>query len=115
MKKELNWLDLKPKIKAGISTEMNAEGLASIVFPRFKKAWMAKLFLPKNRKNEIRLQLDKHGTSVWTLINGANTVSDILNTLSNVAQEEELFEQRVILFLQNLYRNGFVLITDCKG
>ena len=111
MKKEQNWLDLKPKIKPGISTEINEDGLVAIVFPRFNKAWMAKLFLPKNRKNEIRLQLDKHGTSVWTLINGENTVSDILNALSNVAQQEEQFEQRVVLFFQNLYRSGFLLIT----
>jgi len=111
MKKEQNWLDLKPKIKARISTEINEEGLAAIVIPRFNKAWMAKLFLPKNKKNEIRLQLDKHGTSVWTLINGENTVSDIIDALSNVAQEEEQFEQRIILFLQNLYRNGFLVVA----
>ena len=112
MKKEQNWLDLKPKIKAGISTEMNEEGLAAIVFPRFNKAWMAKLFLPKNKKNEIRLQLDKHGTSVWTLINGENMVSDMLNALSNAAQQEEQFDQRIILFLQNLYRNGFIVVNQ---
>ena len=110
MKKEQNWLDLKPSIKAGISTEINEESLAAIVFPRFKQEWMAKLFLPKSKKNEIRLQLDKHGTSVWTLVNGENTVSDILNALSDVAKEEEQFEQRIILFLQNLYRNGFIVI-----
>ena len=109
-KKEQNWLDMKPAIKPGISTEINDEGLAAIVFPRFKKAWTAKLFLPKNRKNEIRLQLDKHGTSVWTLLNGENTVDDILNALSNVSKEEEQFEQRIILFLQNLYRSGFVIV-----
>ena len=111
-KKEQNWLDLKPSIKAGISTEFNEEGFAAIVIPRFNKAWMAKMFLPKNKKNEIRLQLDKHGTSVWTLINGENTVGDIINTLSNAAQEEQQFEQRIILFLQNLYRNGFIVVTD---
>ena len=109
-KKEQNWLDLKPKIKTGISTEMNEEGLAAIVFPRFNKAWMAKLFLPKHKKNEIRLQLDKHGTSVWTLINGENSVNDILSALSNVTQQEEQFEQRAILFLQNLYRSNFILV-----
>ncbi len=111
MTKEQNWLDMKPVIKPGISTDINEEGLAAIVFPRFKKAWMAKLFLPKNKKNEIRLQLDKHGTSVWTLINGDNTVSDILNALSDVANEEEQFEQRIILFLQKLYRSGFIQVT----
>ena len=110
-KKEQNWLDLKPSVKVGISTEINEEGLATIVIPRFNKAWMVKLFLPKNRKNEIRLQLDKHGTSVWTLINGENTAGDIINALSNVAQEEQQFEQRIILFLQNLYRSGFIVIA----
>ena len=111
MKKEQNWLDLRPSIKTGILTEINEEGLAAVIIPRFNKAWMAKLFLPKNKKNEIRLQLDKHGTSVWTLINGENTVGDIINALLNVAQKEEQFEQRIILFLQNLYRNGFIVIT----
>ena len=99
---------MKPVVKPGISTEMNDEGLAAIIIPRFNKSWMAKLFLPKNKKNEVRLQLDKYGTSVWALINGENTVSDIINALSDIAQEEEQFEQRIVLFLQNLYRSGFI-------
>lgn len=109
---EQNWLDLKPKIKPGISTGINEKGLASIIIPRFSKAWMAKLLLPKSKKNEIRLQLDKHGTSVWNLINGENSVKDILDTLSDTAKEEDQFNDRIILFLQSLYRNGFIIIES---
>ncbi len=107
-----NWLGLKPAIKVGISSVTNEDGLISIVIPRFKSIWMAKLFLPKNKKNEIQLKLDKNGTLVWLLIDGKKNVRDILNELSHMEEEENQFKERVLIFLQNLYRNGFITVNE---
>jgi len=97
-----------PVIKKGIGTFINDEGLVSICIPRFKKAWMAKLFLPKGKKNEIRINLDLNGTRVWQQIDGNKNIEKILNDLSDIASEEQNFNDRVILFLQGLHKNGFI-------
>ena len=107
-KQTVNWLDLVPMVKETIGTKFNDEGLASIVVPRFRKAWMVKLFLPKNKKNEINLQLDANGTAVWKEIDGTKKVRDIIKSLAEVGEGQEQFDDRVVLFIQNLYRSGFI-------
>ena len=109
-KQTINWLDMVPVVKKNIGTKFNNEGLAAIVIPRFNKAWMVKLFLPKNKKNEINLQLDANGTAVWKEIDGTKTVRDIIRSLAEVGEGQEQFDNRVVLFIQNLYRNGFISV-----
>ena len=104
----INWLDLVPVVKETIGTKFNDEGLAFIVIPRFNKAWMAKVFLPKNKKNEINLHLDANGTAVWKEIDGTKRIRDIIESLAEIGEGQEQFDNRVVLFIQNLYRNGFI-------
>ena len=108
----INWLDLVPVVKESIGTRFNEEGLASIVIPRFKKVWMVKLFLPKNKTNEINLQMDSNGTAVWKVIDGTKTVRDIIKSLAEtgVGEKQEQFDNRVVLFIQELYRSGFISV-----
>ncbi len=107
-KQIVNWLDLVPVVKETIGTKFNDEGLASVVIPRFNKLWMAKLFLSKHKKNEINLQLDANGTAVWKEMNGIKNVREIIESLATVGEGQEKFDDRVVLFVQNLYRNGFI-------
>lgn len=106
-KKTRNLLEMIPSLPERIGT-IYENSLASIVFPRFKQAWIAKLFLSKSKKNEIRVKLDENGTKVWSLIDGKRNVKEILHILSGNNAKEENYEQRVILFLQQLHRNGFL-------
>ena len=107
-KSEQNWLDKVPVVKKSIGTIVHDNGLVSITIPRFKKEWMAKLFLSKNKKNEIRVDFEVNGTAVWLQIDGKKSVKEILAALDDVAQLEEDYNNRVILFLGNIYRSGFI-------
>jgi hypothetical protein len=109
-KNEQDWLDLVPVVKNDIETIIHDDGLASITIPRFKKRWMVKLFLAKNKTNEIRVDFDVNGTAVWLQIDGKQSVRDILETLKEIAQTEKDYNNRVLLFLRNIYRNKFISV-----
>ncbi len=105
---EQNWLDMVPVVKKSIGTIVHDDGLVSISFPRFKKEWMAKLFLSKNKSNEIKVDFDVNGTTVWLQIDGKKSIREILTALKDTAQLEKDYNNRVVLFLRNIYRSGFV-------
>ena len=111
-KQTINWLDMVPVVKETIGTKFNDEGLAAIIVLRFNKPWMAKLLLPKNKKNEINLQLDANGTAVWKEIDGTKTVRDIIRSLAEIGKRQEQFDDRVVLFIQNLYQSGFISVFN---
>jgi len=110
MQQENNWREMVPAVVATAGTIFHENGLASIVLPRYKNRWMIKLFVNEKRKNEIRLDLDELGTAVWQQINGENSVQNILNNLHEIGETEFQFEERVIQFLSNLYRDKIITL-----
>ncbi len=107
-KNEQDWLDRVPVVKKSIRTIVHDDGLVSISIPRFKKEWIAKLFLPKNKTNEVRIDFDANGTAVWLQIDGKKSIRKILSELKEIAQYESDYNNRVILFLNNIYRSDFI-------
>ncbi len=110
-KSEQNWLNMVPVVKKTIGTIIHDEGLVSITIPRFNKKWMAKLFFPKNKKNEILVDFDANGTAVWLQIDGKKSIKEIIAALNEIAKSEKDYNNRVVLFLQNIYRSGFIEVN----
>lgn len=106
-KEKTNLFDVIPFISEHITTEKEGE-LSVIAFPRFRSKFMQKYFVPKNKSKTIRVRLEEHGTAVWNLIDGKRTVRDIVVTLSEHFNDEENYEYRIITYLAQLQRNGFV-------
>jgi hypothetical protein len=111
-KKEKNLFDMIPVISEHITTEYEGE-LAVIAFPRFRSKFMLKYFVPRNRSSIIRIRLDAHGTSVWNLIDGKRTITEIVQRLVEHFPDEENYAYRTGLYLQQLQRQGFVKLVDC--
>jgi hypothetical protein len=108
MKKEkVNFFDLIPLISESISTEKEGE-LSVIAFPRFRSRFMQKYFIPKNKSTIIRIRLEEHGTAVWDLIDGKRTIKEIAETLAEHFHHEENYEYRIITYLSQLQKQGFV-------
>jgi len=107
-KNEQDWLDKIPMVKKSIGTIVHDNGLVSITIPRFKKEWMARLFLPKNKSNEIHVDFEANGTAVWLQIDGKKSVKEILTALNEIAELEKDYNNRVVMFLGNIYRSGFI-------
>ena len=102
-----NFFDLIPTISEHITTEKERE-LSVITFPRFRSKLMQKYFIPKNKSSIIRIRLDEHGTAVWNLIDGSRTIQNISETLADYFNHEENYEYRIITFISQLYKQGFV-------
>ncbi|MDR0606022.1 MAG: PqqD family protein [Bacteroidales bacterium] len=106
-KKVKNLFDMIPVISEHITTEYEGE-LAVIAFPRFRSKFMQKYFVPRNKSRVIRIRLDAHGTIVWKLIDGKQTVNEIIETLSDYFQNEEHYTYRIVAFIQQLQKQGFI-------
>ncbi|GHT40491.1 hypothetical protein FACS189437_06150 [Bacteroidia bacterium] len=106
-KEKVNFFDLVPVISEHITTEKEGE-LSVIAFPRFRSKFMLKYFVPKNKPAIIRIRLEEHGTAVWDLIDGQRTVKDIADALAEHFNHEENYEYRIVAYLQQLQRQGFI-------
>ena len=106
-KDKVNLFDLVPYISEHIATEKEGE-LSVIAFPRFRSKFMQKYFVLKSKSPIIRIRLEEHGTSVWDLINGERTVKDIVEMLAEHFNYEDNYEYRIISYLSQLQRQGFI-------
>ena len=106
-KTKQNLFDLIPYISEHITTEREGE-LSVITFPRFRRKFMMKLFVPKHKSPNIRIRLDEHGTAVWNQIDGRRTIKQISDALAEHFNHEEGYEYRVAKYFSELYRQGFV-------
>jgi hypothetical protein len=102
-----NFLDKVPSIKQTLVTEKEGER-SVIVFPRFGNKLLQKYLVPKHRSSHIRIRLDEHGTAVWELLDGRRTVGEICHILAGHFQDEADYEYRIITFLQQLRKQGFI-------
>lgn len=106
-KQEVNLLELIPCRNERIITEKEGE-LSVIVFPRFRSRFMQKYFVPKGRSPYIRVRLEEHGTAIWEMIDGTQSVGDIVEALAEHFSYEENYEYRITTYLSQLYRDGFI-------
>jgi hypothetical protein len=106
-----NLFDMIPVISDHITTEKEEE-LSVITFPRFRSKFMQKYFVPKNKSSLIKIRLEDHGTAVWDLIDGKRTIKEIADVLAGHFNQEENYEYRIITYLLQLQKQGFIKI--CK-
>ncbi|MCX7833178.1 MAG: PqqD family protein [Ignavibacteria bacterium] len=110
-KKNINFLELTPVHNKNFEEQ---NGLITIVFPKFKSKFLQWL-IPKSKPPNIRISLDKIGSSVWKYIDGNSKVEEIIKRLQNEFGEELIqAEQRTLKFLTLLYQNSFIYFKELK-
>ena len=107
---KVNLFDAVPVRVGHVKTEWEDECVV-LAFPRFKRAWTRRLFLPKGMSPDIHVPLEEHGTAVWQSIDGQRTVRDIVELLAGHFQGEEGYESRIASYLLQLQKDGFVRLT----
>lgn len=112
MDNEKKALEQVPVVNESIGTVFNDNGLVTITYPRYKKQWQIKFLLPKKRENVVKLDFDENGSAVWKLIDGKRNVGQILDELQELAQGQEQFAARVMVFLQSLVQNDLIKIIE---
>ena len=110
---KFNLLETIPVRSEHIVTEWE-EGSVVLAYPRFKRAWIRRFFLPKGRSPFIRVHLEEHGTAVWNLIDGQHRVADIIALLAGHFKEDGDYAPRVTAYLMQLQRDGFIRLLGTK-
>lgn len=86
-----------------VEWSINDEGLVELKVPKFDSS-IGKSFCSLVRKdNAFSAKMDKIGSLVWQHCDGRNTVQDILKKLTKEFPNEENIDQRLFLFLQQMY------------
>jgi hypothetical protein len=92
------------------------EGKVTLLLPKFKKEWMRRWFIPSRRSKYFRIHLDELGSEVWLNIDDKKNVNAICQSVSTFLnrkqQVEEHLEERVTGFLNQLYKNRFIMFRN---
>jgi hypothetical protein len=102
--------------KHNVQEFTDTDGKITLLIPKFKKEWMRKYLIPKRKSPHFRIHLDELGSKVWRIINGYLTVEDICLKIKDITQGEgkplELIEERVTIFLSDLYHRKYIVFEN---
>ena len=110
---EEEFLQFKPK-RGDFSWETLDSGLIVITVPKFKGKIGNSLCKLMRKDEMFAAELDKIGSCIWKNCDGEKTVEHILKSLKTEFPKEKNINQRLILFLQQMYNLGYVIIYQKK-
>ena len=109
-KEKINLLDVIPCRSEHITVEREGETIV-LSFPRFKYTWMQRFLVPKGMSKELHVHLEEHGTVVWELIDGKQTVREIIEKLAVHFQNEAGYEFTCIYLSLSVTERRFYKIS----
>jgi hypothetical protein len=109
--KGINYLDLIPVRK--LNHEFRDEENIDILVPKYRDKFFGKFLQPKINDKYLKANMDIHGTNTWLLIDGERNVFEISKLMKEKFGDEiEPVYDRITLFINNLYRNGFIYFKE---
>jgi hypothetical protein len=78
--------------------------------PKFTSGFGKKFVKVMKRDNVFTAHLDKLGSSVWKQCDGTVTVKEILDKVTVEFPDEKDIDQRLFLFLQQLYSLCYIAL-----
>ena len=106
---KISLLDTIPVHAPHVWTEKADDGCLTIVYHRFPKVWLRKLF-GKWYSPQIHVPLESFGTEVWKLIDGKRTTEEVIHEVAMQHPDEENFPQRLAMYISKLHQDGFILL-----
>ncbi len=70
--------------------------------------FIEKIFFKKFLKIPQKVDLDKIGSLIWLNLDGKRNVDELINIVKNNFPNEENLENRVKLFITQLFKNKFI-------
>ncbi len=110
--REYNLLELIPN--RNYKHKYREENLIDVLVPRFNDKFFGKWLQPRLKNPYIRANLDIFGSNIWELINDEYSVAQIIDIMEEKFTGEKDLKDRIIIFIQNLYRNGFIKFINIK-
>jgi hypothetical protein len=98
------------------SHETAANGMVSVLIPRFHNKILAKILNSLLRDPFVRVKFDDFGSSAWLEIDGQKNVLTIShNLLQKHGEKIQPINERVSKFLNQLYIYKFINFNEMKG
>lgn len=115
MKDKISLLDTIPTHAHHVWTEQDSDGCLVLVYHRFPKAWLSKLF-SRWYSPLIHVPLEQFGSEVWQLMDGIRTTEEVIHEVVMRHPDEENFPQRLALYISRLHHDGFIelKVTSCQ-
>lgn len=107
-KNKINLMNVVPIRDDLVETSYNEAGLVILSYPRFRNQWVQKYFVPKKMNSHFSVELEEYGSVLWDLIDGSNTVSDIVQCIQSKFKDEPQMEDRVLLYIRQLHKDKFI-------
>ena len=86
----------------------NDEGLVEIKVPKFTSNFGKSFCKVIKKDNKFTANMDKIGSIVWKNCDGRNSVKDILELLKKEFPKQGNIDQRLFLFLQQMYSLHYI-------
>jgi hypothetical protein len=111
-KEKFDWTALVPEQK--IDWEVDPETKFVIIKKtKFKNPLLKKYLLPKLKRPNYSIKLDKIGSYIWQKINGKNTFADIAeNMRKEFGESVEPVNDRLGQFINSLRRYEFITFLN---
>ena len=82
----------------------------NIKVPKFHREIGKKVCKLLKKDETFNAQFDEIGSIIWQYIDGRKTVEDVLHTLEKQFPDQENIDQRLILFLQQMYQLNYLTL-----
>jgi hypothetical protein len=113
-KDQIDWTKLVPQRK--MNWEINPDTHFVIIKkPKFSNPLLKKYLLPKLKKPEYSVKLDKIGTFVWQHIDGKRNFGEIAKLMrEELGESAEPIEDRLGQFINSLRRYEFITFVNIE-
>jgi len=99
---EKEFLKYTPR-RVDLEWKVNSEGLVEIKIPKFKSNFGKSFCRVIKKDNYFIGNMDKLGSVVWQNCDGIKAVKNILEIVKKEFPDEKNIDQRLYLFIQQLY------------
>ncbi len=113
-KASVNYLESIPSRKASMAWHEREDGIVELDMEHTGfYASIAQKFFKKPAISHIAM--DVYGSEVWKLIDGKNSVLEVVKGMENhFPEEKDRMMDRVVTFMATLQNEGFVTIKEVK-
>lgn len=104
-------MDLIPVRK--LEYEISDDNKINLLVPKYRDKFFGTILQPNIKDKYLKANLDDFGTSTWLYIDGKRNVYEISNMMRDKYGDEiEPVYDRMTLFINNMYRNGFIYFKE---
>jgi hypothetical protein len=104
------FLALRPQ-RCEFEWYLDDEQMVNIKVPKFEREIGKKVCRLLKKDNIFTAKMDEIGSAVWQAMDGRKTVSDLLQHLQKQFPDQKNIDQRLFLFLQQMYHLNYLSLN----